>query len=67
VICGSKSPQQFFSLGLKIKQATVCRLRHKTDGRSCRLRYKTDGRSTGGGAMVDGACDTIMEGVSRSS
>jgi hypothetical protein len=28
----SKSPRQFLSLGLKIKQTSVCRLRHKTDG-----------------------------------
>jgi hypothetical protein len=32
VIWASKSPQQFLSLGLKTKQASVCRLRHKTDG-----------------------------------
>jgi hypothetical protein len=32
VICPSKSPRQFLGLGLKIKQASVCRLCHKTDG-----------------------------------
>jgi hypothetical protein len=32
VIWVSKSPRQFLGLGLKIKQASVCRLRHKTDG-----------------------------------
>jgi hypothetical protein len=32
VIWISKSPQRFLSLGLKIKQASVCRLRHKIDG-----------------------------------
>jgi hypothetical protein len=32
VICVSKSPRWFLGLGLKTKQATVCRLRHKTDG-----------------------------------
>jgi hypothetical protein len=32
VICTSKSPQQFLGLGLKIKQASVYRLRHETDG-----------------------------------
>jgi hypothetical protein len=32
VIWASKSPRQFLGLGLKIKQASVCRLRHKTDG-----------------------------------
>jgi hypothetical protein len=33
VIWASKSPRQFLGLGLKTKQASVCRLRHKTDGR----------------------------------
>jgi hypothetical protein len=28
-----KSPQRFLGLGLKTKQASVCRLRHKIDGR----------------------------------
>jgi hypothetical protein len=32
VIWASKSPRQFLGLSLKIKQASVCRLRHKTDG-----------------------------------
>jgi hypothetical protein len=32
VIWASKSPRRFLGLGLKIKQALVCRLRHKTDG-----------------------------------
>jgi hypothetical protein len=32
VIWVSKSPQRFLSLSLKTKQASVCRLRHKTDG-----------------------------------
>jgi hypothetical protein len=32
VIWSSKSPRRFLGLGLKIKQASVCRLRHKTDG-----------------------------------
>jgi hypothetical protein len=31
MIWASKSPRQFLGLGLKIKQASVCRLRHKTD------------------------------------
>jgi hypothetical protein len=30
----SKSPRQFLGLRLKTKQATVCRLHHKTDGRA---------------------------------
>jgi hypothetical protein len=34
VIYASKSPRWFFSLGLKIKHASVCRLCHKTD-RGC--------------------------------
>jgi hypothetical protein len=32
VIYASKSLRQFLGLGLKIRQASVCRLRHKTDG-----------------------------------
>jgi hypothetical protein len=32
VIWVSKSPRQFLSLGLKIKWASVCRLRNQTDG-----------------------------------
>jgi hypothetical protein len=32
IIWTSKSPRQFLGLCLKIKQASVCRLRHKTDG-----------------------------------
>jgi hypothetical protein len=32
VIWVSKSPRRFFDLGLKTKWASVCRLRHKTDG-----------------------------------
>jgi hypothetical protein len=32
VIWASKSLRQFLGLGLKTKQALVCRLRHKTDG-----------------------------------
>jgi hypothetical protein len=32
VIWGSKSPRRFLNLGLKTKWASVCRLRHKTDG-----------------------------------
>jgi hypothetical protein len=32
VIWASKSPRQFFGLGLKTKQVSVCQLRHKTDG-----------------------------------
>jgi hypothetical protein len=32
VICASKSPRRFLCLDLKTKRASVCRLRHKTDG-----------------------------------
>jgi hypothetical protein len=32
VIWASKSPRRFLVLGLKTKCASVCRLRHKTDG-----------------------------------
>jgi hypothetical protein len=32
VIWASKSPRRFLGLGLKTKQALICRLRHKTDG-----------------------------------
>jgi hypothetical protein len=32
VIWASKSPRRFLGLGLKIKWASVCRLRHKIDG-----------------------------------
>jgi hypothetical protein len=32
VIWATKSPRQFLGLCLKTKQASVCRLRHKTDG-----------------------------------
>jgi hypothetical protein len=32
IILASKSPRQFLGLGLKTKQTSVCRLRHKTDG-----------------------------------
>jgi hypothetical protein len=41
VIWASKSPQQFLGLGLKTKRASVCRLRHKTDGgRSARDTHR---------------------------
>jgi hypothetical protein len=32
VIWASKSPRWYLGLGLKTKQTSVCRLRHKTDG-----------------------------------
>jgi hypothetical protein len=40
VIWASKLPRWFLGLGLKIKQATVYRLRHKTDGRIIRCRAR---------------------------
>jgi hypothetical protein len=33
VICASKLLRRFLGLGLKTKQAMICQLRHKTDGR----------------------------------
>jgi hypothetical protein len=33
VVWASKSPRRLLDLGLKTKRATVCQLRHKTDGR----------------------------------
>jgi hypothetical protein len=36
VIWASKSPRRFIGLGLKTKQTSVCRLRHKTDERGWR-------------------------------
>jgi hypothetical protein len=32
VIWGSKSPRQFLDLSINTKEASVCRLHHKTDG-----------------------------------
>jgi hypothetical protein len=32
VIWASKSPRRFLGLGIKTKWASVCRMRHKTDG-----------------------------------
>jgi hypothetical protein len=41
VIWASKSPRRFHGLGLKTKQASICRLRHKTDGgRSARNTHQ---------------------------
>jgi hypothetical protein len=41
VIWASKSPQRFLGLDLKTKWASVCRLRHKTDGeRSARDTHR---------------------------
>jgi hypothetical protein len=41
VIWASKSPQRFLGLGFKIKQVSVYRLRHKTDGgRSARDMHR---------------------------
>jgi hypothetical protein len=34
MICASKLSRRFVGLGLKTKQASVCRLRHKTDRRA---------------------------------
>jgi hypothetical protein len=41
VIWASKSPRQFLGLVIKTRQASVCRLRHKTDGwRSARDTHR---------------------------
>jgi hypothetical protein len=42
VIWASKSPRRFIGLCLKTKQATVCRLRHKTDGRAMAWDMRRD-------------------------
>jgi hypothetical protein len=42
VIWASKSPRQFLGLGLKTKQASICRLRHKTDGGRSALDTRRD-------------------------
>jgi hypothetical protein len=83
VIWSKKSPRRFLGLGLKTSQASVCRLRHKTDGgrsvwdasRSSGLlhveaslaRVSQSGLKTGGGATTGGACGTIAEVVSEAS
>jgi hypothetical protein len=80
VIWASKSPRWFLGLGLKTKQALVCRLRHKTDGgRSARdtrsllgveanlARVSQSGLKTGGDAMTGGARGTIAEIASEAS
>jgi hypothetical protein len=66
VIWASKSPRRFLGLGLKTKWASVCRLRHKTDGgRSARVSQS--GLKTGGGATTGGARGTIAEVASEAS
>jgi hypothetical protein len=42
VIWASKSPRRFLGLGLKTKWASVCRLRHKTDGGSSARATRRD-------------------------
>jgi hypothetical protein len=42
VIWVSKSPRRFLGLGLKIKWVSVCRLRHKTDGRRSAWNTRRD-------------------------
>jgi hypothetical protein len=70
VIWAPKSPRWFLGLDLKTKQASVYRLRHKTDGgRSSGLlhveaslaRVSQSGLKTGRGAMSGGARGTITE------
>jgi hypothetical protein len=73
VIWASKSPQLFLGLGLKTKQASVCRLRHKTDeGRSVRYMHQDLAASqsflkTGRCMTTGGARYTIVEVASESS
>jgi hypothetical protein len=83
VIWASKSPRQFLGLCLKIKQTSVYRLRHKTNGeRSAQDMHRSSGLfhvkaslarvfqsdlKTGGGATTGGACGTITEVASVSS
>jgi hypothetical protein len=42
VIWTSKSPRRFLGLDLKTKWASVCRLRHKTDGGSLARNTRQD-------------------------
>jgi hypothetical protein len=83
VIWASKSPRRFLGLGLKTKQASVCRLRHKTDeGRPARDTSRSSslfsvevslakvfqsGLKTGGGMTTGGAHGTITEVASEAS
>jgi hypothetical protein len=76
VICASKSPRWFFGLGLKIKHASVCRPRHKTDAsrssgllhlEASRARVSQSGLKTSEGATAGAARDTIMEVASGSN
>jgi hypothetical protein len=80
VIWVSKSPRRFLGLCLKTMWASVCRLRHKTDGRrsareSSDLVYveaslasvSQSGLKTGGDATTGGARDTITEVASKTS
>jgi hypothetical protein len=60
MICASKSFRRFLDLSLKTKQATVCRLRHKTDGRAMAWDTRRD-LAASRGATVSGARGTITE------
>jgi hypothetical protein len=42
VIWASKSPRWFLGLGIKTMQASICRLRHKIDGRMRRRGTRID-------------------------
>jgi hypothetical protein len=42
VICASKSLRRFLGLGLKTKQGSICRLRHKIDGRMRRCGSRNE-------------------------
>jgi hypothetical protein len=76
VIWASKSPRRFLGLGLKTIHASVCRLRHKTNGgrsvqdthpdrvEASRARVSQSGLKTGGGATTGGAHGTVTDVVS---
>jgi hypothetical protein len=64
VIWASKSPRQFPGLGLKTMWASVCRLRHKTDGGRSVWDMRRDLAAC---FTVGGACGTIAEVASEAS
>jgi hypothetical protein len=82
VIWASKSPRWFLNFGLKTKQVSVCRLRHKINGERTRHASRFGGLfhleanhamisqsdiKTGGCVMTDGTHDIIVEVASGSS
>jgi hypothetical protein len=73
MIYASKSLRRSLDLGIKIKHASVYRLRHKIDGwrmaretrRASRARVSQSSFKTGGGATMSGTRDIIAEVTSR--